>query len=102
MLVVASLGASVVLYLVVNQLLVPRIHSQTSLVFGPPGRSSPVRLANASMQTLLSGRMRYSLDLHLYWPEKEENMAGEKIVGVILETAKGDVLYALRRSTLLR
>ena len=100
--VVCSFFSSLFLYAIVNQIVMPRIHTETTLVFGPPERGRAVRFANASMNALLSGRTVYSLDLHLHWPENEMNMAGEKTVGLIMKNERSDILFNQRRSVLLR
>ena len=98
---VVALAGSVLSYLVVNQLLVPRMHREWSLVFEPPTSHGAVRSAVVPLREL-SRSTQYAFELVVRVPESRVNLYGEKIVGLAMETSNGTVLWAQRRSLLLR
>jgi hypothetical protein len=98
---VGALAFSVVSYFAVNQLLVPRMHREWSLVFEPPTPHNAVRSALVPLSEL-SFSTQYVFELAARVPENRVNLNGEKIVGLTMETSNGTVLWARRRSLLLR
>lgn len=95
-----TFALSIFFYGVASFMLIPRMQCEFDLVLAPPTQYD-VRLGNVTVHECLSHNTRYTWDLYVHWPEKEVNMRGEKIVGLILEDEYGNIVWAGRRSFLM-